>query len=98
MGKKSGSTSTIPFEGSKPQYKQLEIEVDTKFDARLSNYAKHYKETTGVECDLGVLIASIVNPALSADKVFIQKESTGQFNGVLENGTRPARTSSTDSK
>lgn len=97
-GKKGGrnghrnGNSGIPFDGEKPQYTERKLEFNTRFNERLDNYAKHYKEVKGRECDLGILVANIVDSALNSDSAFVQKENSGQFDGSAEAGARTGAT------
>ncbi len=88
-GAKTGNNA-IPFDGEKPKYEKRELEFNTRFNERLTNYATHYKEVKGVDCDLGILIGNIVDIALNDDGGFVTKENSGYFNASSDNGARPA--------
>src|SRR5438270_10116350 len=82
-----GNGSGLPFDAEKPTYTNLTLSVTSRFNARLANYARHYKEETGHEADLGVLVENILAPALDTDTKFADKKRRGVFN---QNGNAPS--------
>ncbi len=71
---------TVPFDGEKPEYTSLNLQISTRFNSRFKNYVTHYEEATGHKPDAGILLADIVNKGMESDDSFLQKERNGAFN------------------